>query len=272
MSRSRLAPPMLPIGGRLLLLLDYDGTLAPLADHPSRALLPARTKRVLEQLAQQPDVQVAVVSGRALADVKRMVGLPRIGYVGNHGLEVSAPGLRRMPAGAKRICLRMKRIADQLAAAIRPAPGAWIEEKGLTLSLHWRLVPPKERRRFHRIAADFLAPYQQRGALRVMRGKQVIEIRPPLEGNKGTVIAWLRPRLSSRRRKDAPAVVYFGDDRTDEDAFAAVNRLGGVSVLVGRAAGATAARYRLAGPGAVRNWLEALERARPHAHSRGGAS
>lgn len=246
----------------VLLCCDFDGTLAPIADHPSQARLPTDTKRLLEQLASLRGLRVALVSGRALADLKRLVGLSRVTYVGNHGLEAKGPGLSFLHPQARRLRHTLHRLSRKLAQALRKIPGASVEWKGLTASLHWRNVPRPAQRRFHRLVKELTVPYTERGTIRVTRGKRVVEIRPRVDWDKGRVLEWLLNRLSGRHRSWKACVLYVGDDRTDEDAFKIVNHLGGLSVLVGRQSTRTAARYWLKDPHEVQRWLADLCHAR----------
>ncbi|MBI3087299.1 MAG: trehalose-phosphatase [Candidatus Omnitrophica bacterium] len=244
----------------LMLCLDYDGTLVPIAPHPAAATLDEQTRRLLRQLARARGVQVVLISGRSVRDLKRTVGIRGLGYVGNHGLECSASGPRYVHPAAQRSRPRLQRLARNLRSALRPIRGAWVEDKGLTVSLHWRRVPPSAARRFHRVVAERLRPSVAQGEIRVTSGKHVIEIRPPVSWGKGDAIVRLLRHLPARRAR--PLVLYVGDDRTDEDAFRTVNRLGGLTIAVGKPPRRTAARYRLKDPRDVRAWLETLRRLR----------
>lgn len=250
----------------LFLFVDYDGTLTPLADHPSHARLQVDTKRLLRRSAGLPGVRVALVSGRALRDLKRMVGIRGLYYVGNHGLELEGPNLHYVNPIAKSNRPLLKQIAGKLKAALRAIPGAWVEEKGLTVSIHWRRVPQSASRTFHRLVGQCLSPYLTRGAVRLIHGKRVIEVRPPVGWDKGKAVAWLLSRLGGGHVGPQPLAMYFGDDRTDEDAFRVVNRLRGLSVVVGRPTRGSAARYWLKDVREVKAWLQMLGQALPHAN------
>jgi trehalose-phosphatase len=145
---------------------------------------------------------------------------------------------------------------------LQPIPGAWVEEKGLTLSIHWRHVPRTTRRTFHRVVAQCTAPYLKQHAIQITKGKRVIEVRPPVRWDKGTSIAWLLSRLGGSHGHSRSLVMYFGDDQTDEDAFRMVNGLRGFSVLVGRPVPRSAARYWLRDAQGVKTWLATLRQAR----------
>lgn len=233
----------------LLLLLDYDGTLAPIADHPSAAVLPPQTRRLLEELARCPGVRIILISGRMLRDLKQLAGVRGLGYAGNHGLEFEQATDRYVhPAGpASRPLLR--ELAGRLRTALEEVPGAWVENKRFGLSVHWRAVPSSASRRFHAVVARVIAPYVARQRVRLMPGKRVVEIRPPVRWGKGDLVSWLWRRAAVRSsRLPRPLLIYLGDDRTDESAFRVVNRYRGLSVFVGAPPRATAARWWVSHP------------------------
>jgi trehalose-phosphatase len=140
-------------------------------------------------------------------------------------------------------------------------PGAQVECKRLTLSVHWRRVAPARVALLRRRAAGVLRPWEARGRIRLTRGKRVLEVRPPAAWDKGAAVSWLL-----RKQRGPVTAWYVGDDRTDESAFQAVNRLGGASVFVGPPAAATAARWRLRGPGEVGTLLHRLAEEREKGH------
>jgi trehalose-phosphatase len=253
----------------LLVLLDFDGTLAEIAPRPQDARLLPAARRALHALARMPGVQVGIISGRALVDVRRLVGIPGVVYAGNHGLEVGGAGLRFMHPAARRRRPLLRALSRQLEEALKEIPGALVEWKGLTISVHWRLVAPAHMRMLRRLVHAVLEPQERAGRVRITRGQRVLEVRPMGRWDKGAVVEWLVRRLARRTGAEA-RLLYAGDDQTDEDAFASVNRLGGASVLVGPPR-PTAAGYRLRHPGDVAAWLVLLRRARRDAlRQRGG--
>lgn len=257
---------------RVLLCCDFDGTLAPIADSPSRARLPAGTKRLLKRLAGLPGLRIALVSGRALADLKRLVGLPHVIYIGNHGLEVNGAGLSFLHPKARRSRHLLHRLSRTLAQTLRTVPGALVEWKGLAVGLHWRNVPRSSQRRFHRLVKEVTAPYTTCGTIRLTRGKRVVEICPQVDWDKGRVLEWLLKHLAGPGHSSTAAILYVGDDQTDEDAFSAANRAGGLSVFVGRRGKQTAAQYWLKDPREVQRWLADFCRARQRLNATEGGS
>jgi trehalose 6-phosphate phosphatase len=214
--------------GRLLLLLDFDGTLAPIVARPELAAMPPATRAALDRLRALPGVETAVVSGRGLADVRERAGVPGIAYAGNHGMEIEGGGLHRLHAEAA----AARPALEQAAAAIRPladaVAGAFLEDKQLTLSLHYRLADGREVPALLESVRAAVSPLPD---LHLTEGKMVLEVRPRVEWDKGRAVLFLLEQLAPP--PGAP-VLYFGDDRTDEDAFRALREgwEGGEGVLV----------------------------------------
>lgn len=227
-----------------LVLTDYDGTLVPIRPTPAQARLSAGMRAAVSALSRARGISVGIVSGRSLDAVRRLVRLPGVVYAGNHGLELQGPGLRFVHPGARRRIPLLRRIARRLHHTLRGIPGALVESKRLSLSVHWRRIPVRHTALFHRRVKAVLSPWVARQAVRVTRGKRVVEVRPPVNWDKGAVVGWL---VKARRCRDG-CLLYLGDDRTDEDAFRAVNRLRGVSVFVGTPRRRTAARWWLRDP------------------------
>jgi trehalose 6-phosphate phosphatase len=207
--------------GRLVLLLDFDGTLAPIVDRPELAAMPDDTRRALERLMAMPRVEVAVVSGRGLADVRERAAIPGIAYAGNHGMEIHGPGVDRIHPEAAAARPVLERAAAGLETAIAAIPGAFVEDKELTLSVHFRLAPRERLGELHEIIHRVVDPLP---GVHVTEGKQVIEVRPNVDWNKGKAVLFL---LDQMRPPSGAPVLYLGDDRTDEDAFRALHEWSG---------------------------------------------
>ncbi|HET8760588.1 MAG TPA: trehalose-phosphatase [Nitrospiria bacterium] len=230
----------------VLLCLDYDGTLVPIAGRPELATFDDSGRRLLRGLSRR--MPVAIVSGRARAALRSLIGVPSLYYVGNHGFEISGPRVRlRAPLPPD-----WPRELERLLTTIESdaPPGVLIERKGPTASVHYRLVAPEDRRRWLPALRARLDVLAGDGHLRVLRGKTVLELRPPGHWHKGAAVRW----LTERRCFTGRIPVYLGDDATDEDAFRAI-RHDGIGVLVGPSR-RTAARYRLPGPAHVRRFIE----------------
>jgi trehalose 6-phosphate phosphatase len=243
----------------LLLFLDYDGTLTPIAPTPQVAVLPKGTKLLLKKLLGLRDCQVIIISGRRLDELRKMVAVPGLTYVGNHGLEINGPSLdfRVMISGPTQRALM--RIKKELESQQRVFPGLLIEDKRWTLSIHYRLVDDRKEVLLKKEVRRITAPYLKDKEIKVTFGKKVFEIRPPFLWDKGKAINWISKRSQSSDSTKAFPIV-FGDDRTDEDAFAAVESRG-LAVVVG-AKRRSRAKYYVKDPAEVIKLLERIWRAK----------
>lgn len=240
--------------GHLLVGLDFDGTLAPIVPLPQDAALPADTRLLLRSLAARPDTLVALISGRALDDLIGRAAVDGVYYAGNHGLEIEGPGVRRVHEAALAARERLADIARRLTAEVGGVAGAIVEDKGLTLSVHYRMVDDPAQADRVREAAHAGAAGEL--ALRVTDGKKVVEIRPDVDWHKGRALRFLRETLTADF-PDSPAI-FIGDDHTDEDAF---RELGAddCGIIVGETPPAqTAARARITSTAGVVTFLRAL--------------
>ena len=214
----------------MLVACDYDGTLAPIVENPDEAFPHRESIAALRALANFPDTEVAVVSGRSLRDLAALSRLPaEIHLVGSHGSEFDAGFLRELDE--TQIELRQI-ITQELKAIAGSADGCLVEKKPASVAFHYRLVAPE-------LADDLidriLAGPASRAGVQVKRGKKVIEL-AVIETNKGVALETLR------RQVGAEAVIFLGDDVTDEDAF---RRLRGPDVGIKIGPGDTAASLRL---------------------------
>lgn len=228
--------------GNVLVGLDYDGTLAPIVDDPRRAVLRPRTHALLSRVAAR--YPCAVVSGRARDDVARFLrGVPVVAVVGNHGVEHEAPPARELRATV----LRWRR---QLTHACAALPGARVEDKRWSLSLHYRACDDKAAARHALLAAARGLP----GA-RLVRGKDVVSVVHERAPHKGSALRELCQRFSCDR------AIYVGDDETDEDVFRMSHRGRLLPVRVGPRRGSRA-RLLLPRQEAIDGFLELLLEAR----------
>jgi trehalose-phosphatase len=214
---------------RVLLFSDFDGTLVPIRERPADCFLGAAAREALAALAAQGRVAVAVVSGRGLADLRARVGVAGVTYAGNHGLEIEGPGLSfREPTAVERSG-ELARLAAELTASLSRVPGAWVENKGLSASVHYRQVRrdlvPGVIETVRRVTAPAVAA----GRFVLRAGKMVREVRPAVAWHKGDAVRWLAGQMPPVCEGGVP--LYAGDDDTDEDAFAAL--AGGITICVG---------------------------------------
>ena len=125
---------------RVLLLCDYDGTLTPIVEKPELAILPEKTRELLLALVTQRSFTVGVISGRAMADIRQKVGIENIIYAGNHGLEIEGPGISFINPLAEEMRPVLRLIQQVLNKALSPIRGVFVENKGLSLTIHYRMV------------------------------------------------------------------------------------------------------------------------------------
>ncbi|MDD5044198.1 MAG: trehalose-phosphatase [Candidatus Omnitrophica bacterium] len=216
----------------ILLLLDYDGTLTPIVETPEKAIIHKDTKELLQKLSKNPYFKLGIISGRSLQDIKNIVGIKDVIYVGNHGLEIEGPKIRFESEISSRSKSIMQDIAMDMQKRLLDIKGALIENKGLTLSIHYRLVDKENLPVFEKIISEITNPYIARDKIRINSGKKVYEIKPPIKWDKGKVALWLLARQEFISGENNVLPVYIGDDITDEDAFKALKRKG-LTVFVG---------------------------------------
>lgn len=236
-----LEPPALDLSG-VALFLDLDGTLAPIAARPDDVGPDPRRSDVLERLRTGAGGRLAVISGRTLADLDRILERRVPSLAGVHGLT------RRTGAGDTSTVAAHPGHDAALAALNGFAaahPGLIVEDKGQSVTLHYRLAP--EFAATARVEAERIAA--QTG-LTLQPGSMVMELRAPGPSKGDSVRAFMaEPPFAGA------SPIFMGDDLTDEDGFAAATALGGFGILVG-APRPTAARYRLAGVEQALEWLE----------------
>jgi trehalose-phosphatase len=236
----------------VILYLDYDGTLTPIRKHPRLARLSAQTKKILRSLSQSKRVKICIISGRSLAEIKKMVGLKNLTYVGNHGLEIEWDGRLVTLPGAGRIKIRLEQTCRRLTPLSRKYTGFWVENKGLTASMHYRLVNRKRIRSLEKEVRQQLKKHLT--GFRLTSGKKVWEIRPRTNRDKG----WAVRFLSGKFRAKEKLQIYIGDDTTDLDAMKVVNRTGGISVFVGNLERESNSFYNINSPEEVRLFLQRI--------------
>jgi trehalose 6-phosphate synthase/phosphatase len=237
-------------GYRLVLFLDYDGTLTPLVDHPDNALLSDAMRHALGCCIRRTDTEVAIVSGRALENIRELVKEPKLVYAGNHGLEIEGPGLEHF---RHEDLIHYQDRALELAKRLSEieAHGAWTEFKGTSLTFHVREVPEDERAGLLQQARQLMTDvgYQAREA------HAALEARPPIGWDKGRAVLHILRERFGPSWSEGVRVIYVGDDQTDEDAFRFLAGLA-LTFRVGSSETITAARHLLPDPNAVRALLD----------------
>jgi trehalose-phosphatase len=216
-------------------------------EDPASAYLPPQIDRVLRSLAVDERISLAILSGRERSDLQNHIGIPNLIYAGNHGLEISGPGFLFVEPMAAACRDELQTLAEDLTVRLQAVDGALVEDEGLTISIHDRLVAASDRDEVRHLIRAALARMSHPFVL--TRGERVYEIRPRVYWDKGTAVLCIRAQFG----QPGTLVIYLGDDVTDEDAFEAVPD--GITVKVDGVA-STAAHYRLEGPTEVRRFLE----------------
>ena len=233
----------------LLVCLDFDGTLAPVVDEPDDATPTPANAAALETLAAEDSVSTAIVSGRALTDVRERVDGPST-FVGNHGLEVERDGSLTVHPVARERATLVEEVCSALEVGLESIPGAAVENKRLTGTVHVRSTPPAARPLVERLTRATVDRFGD-DALELSRGKRILELGPSVPWGKGDAVDLLQ-----ERRSDGTYTIYVGDDVTDESAFRAVEP-DGLGVRVGDDSPTTAS-CRVSSPTAVATLLRWL--------------
>jgi alpha,alpha-trehalase len=235
----------------LTVFLDYDGVLTPIVPRPEDALISAAMRRTVEALAAR--CTVAVISGRDLADVRRMAGIAGIAYAGSHGFDIDSPDGRFELAKGTEYLPALDRAEKRLAASLTEIPGARLERKRFAIAVHFRQVAAE---RVAAVEAAVVQALRQSEGLRMTGGKKIFELRPAIDWDKGKAVLFLLEKLGLGQ---SAFPLYLGDDLTDEDAFRALQGKG-IGIYVGEESRPTAAAFRLANPQEVQLFLEDLTR------------
>jgi trehalose-phosphatase len=234
-----------------ILFLDYDGTLVPICKEPSLAQLSSDTKKVLRDLSLNPLFSVGIISGRSLREIRKLVGIAHLFYAGNHGFEMVFQNRVWTHPALKVFIPELKKVARGLHDRTREIDGMYIENKKITVSIHYRNVTDQSPGRILGIIAQVVEPFSQH--FMVARGKKVFEVRPRIDWDKGKAVEELT-HLCALPRK--PLKIYIGDDQTDEDAFGVLAQED-ISIRVGYKKG-SAARYFCRGSSEVVTFLKKL--------------
>ena len=237
---------------RLLMLLDFDGTLCDFEADPAAVRLTEHRRQLLARLQQQ--ATIGIVSGRRLHDVRERTGLDGLVVAGLHGLEIEGLGEQFVHPQLAAADMAVREIAGTLRELAAPLGGAFVEDKGPSVALHFRESDADAQRTAIDGFVAAAAPYLESGRLRLMRGSYVLELLPNIQWNKGDAVNWIRGKVEGRFAHSF--VVYIGDDVTDQDAFAVV----GTEGLPIAASDRVTADTRLDGPSGVEAFLEALAR------------
>lgn len=247
-------------GTPVIVMLDIDGTLCDIVERPADAHISPGARATLAALARgsTSGVRLAFVTGRSVADARTMIGIDGVTVYGNHGMERMSPsGTITGPPGWEATGPRLRAAAAELARVTALFPGSAVEDKRFTLTVHHRGMNMALEPRLKEAVRDVA----QRHALRIAKGKCVFNLTPIAATDKGDAVLEI---INANATDPARAAILFvGDDVTDEDAFRALARLPhAVTVRVGPDDASSLARYSLASPAEVYELLSAIAEAR----------
>jgi trehalose 6-phosphate phosphatase len=248
MAIAALPPPPQLRAEAMALFLDVDGTLVEIEREPGAVHVPERLRGILADLEQTVHGALALVSGRSLQQIDRLFSPLRLSAAGLHGLE--RRNLRSEVVRAKPDSAILEAARQRLRAFANEHTGVLLEDKGLTLALHYRNAP-EQRAAAGRLVEDLVRSSD--GALELLEGKMVYELKPPGVDKGQAIAAFMRERPFAGRQP-----VFAGDDLTDEAGFRVVNQLGGLSIRIGAEDRPTAADYGHRDVSAMRSWLADL--------------
>jgi trehalose-phosphatase len=233
----------------LLVCIDLDQALAPGIQSRSSAYISAATMELLYFLSHKAKVNVAIISGRALAKLKFQVGLESLIYAGNYGLEICGPGFQFTEPAANGRREWMRRISDTLRSRLKPVDGAEVENKGLTLSIHYASVDPACKQHLREIVGEVMSPVE--ALFRLFESEEAYEIRPRVDWHKETAVDWIYHAVAGENS----LIIYAGDDAIDESDFR--KSLHRIAIKIGGEM-CQASKYSVADTNEVHELLERL--------------
>ncbi|XP_056160210.1 probable trehalose-phosphate phosphatase 4 isoform X2 [Syzygium oleosum] len=259
-------------GKRIVVFLDYDGTLSPIVNNPDLAFMSDEMRSAVRAVSKY--FPTAIISGRSRDKVKEFVKLDDVYYAGSHGMDIMAPpkpptsdGKQHLPVNrkgnegsfqpAKKFLPAIQEIFTTLEENTRKIKGARVEDNKFCVSVHFRQVREEDHEVLKEKVKSVLESYPD---FRLTWGRKVMEIRPCIEWNKGHAVEYLLENLGlSNSREVFP--LYIGDDRTDEDAFEVIKSRGqGCPIVVSSVPKDTKAHYSLQDPEEVHLFLSHLAR------------
>jgi trehalose 6-phosphate phosphatase len=229
-------------GKKLAFFLDYDGTLTPIVSRPEVAQLTREQREILRQLSEK--YPVAIISGRDRQDVEALVGLPHLIYAGSHGFDIAGPNGLKVERGDERTVTE----AEKALQPLKKIPHLILERKKYAIAIHYRQCDPAFLPQIEQKVKEVQTQFP---ALRMKRGKMVLELQPDIDWDKGKAVLHL---IDLMKLGNEVHPVYIGDDTTDEDAFLALK---GRGITIGLKE-KTAALYQLKNPEEVYHLFQSL--------------
>lgn len=238
---------------RIFLFLDYDGTLVSIKKTPALAVLSLSMTKLLKRLSSIKYTSLIIVTGRSYSDIKKLVRLKNVIIASNHGFQISSGKNKWIHPDVKQFLPLLKKILQSLKEALKKFPLTLIENKNITLTIHFRNVQNQSIPAIKKIISSTVQEYYSK--FRTTTGKKIIEIRPNVVWDKGRAVLKVLTMLRSKKNKDT--IVYIGDDKTDEDAFKVLQGVA-ITIRVGRSSN-THAEYYVRNPLEVQEFLEKVE-------------
>ncbi|CAN6239390.1 unnamed protein product [Urochloa humidicola] len=240
-------------GKKIVMFLDYDGTLSPIVADPDAAYMSDAMRAAVRDVAKH--FPTAIVSGRCRDKVRNFVGLSELYYAGSHGMDIKGPSSNPesvLCQPASEFLPVIDEVYKLLVEKTKSTPGAKVENNKFCLSVHFRCVDEK---RWNALAEQVKAVIKDYPKLKLTQGRKVLEIRPSIMWDKGKALEFLLESLGFANCSDV-LPVYIGDDRTDEDAFKVLKKRGqGISILVSKCPKETNASFSLQDPSEVMDFL-----------------
>ncbi|XP_066370551.1 probable trehalose-phosphate phosphatase 4 [Miscanthus floridulus] len=249
-------------GKRIVMFMDYDGTLSPIVTDPDMAFMSPEMRAAVRNVAKH--FPTAIVTGRCIEKVCCFVGLPELYYAGSHGMDIKGPSSKEDNTVLLQPAREFLPVIDKAYRAMeektKDTPGARVENNKFCLSVHFRCVDEKS---WSSLADKVKAVLRDFPELKLNEGRKVLEIRPSIMWDKGKAVEFLLKSLGFDDRTNV-LPVYIGDDRTDEDAFKVLRERGqGIGILVSKCPRKTDASYSLQDPTEVMEFLVRLGQWKP---------
>jgi trehalose 6-phosphate phosphatase len=243
----------------IMFLSDFDGTLTPIMERPDIVVLSKATGNLLRSLATQDCFTVGIISGRSLTDLKARVNINGLIYVGNHGFEIEGPGINYINPIIEKITPVYQAIRQILISSFSDFKGVFIEDKGITLSIHYRQVEEEKETLVKKLVERATSSPASLGLFKVTTGKKVYEVLPAVDWDKGKAVRFLMKKFGKGGRNGGLLPIYLGDDMTDESVFKMIDKYdSGISVRIGEPVADSTADYYLTSPEEVRDFIAKL--------------